>query len=62
MLEREGHAAAYGFRGLHQVYRMAVMPEDGDISLGQKVAQIDDGFDVAGEESGSGDGLAEKQI
>jgi len=41
---------------------MPVVSEDGNISLRQKVAQVDDGFDVAGEESGSGDGLAEEEI
>lgn len=60
-LERERHATTYRARGLHQVNCASVSPQDWDISLRQKVAQINDGLEVAGEESGSGQGLAEKE-
>ncbi len=41
---------------------MPIAPQDGNVSLRQKIAQIDDGFDVAGEESGSRNRLPEKEI
>src|SRR6202521_708108 len=62
LLECERHAASYRPCRLHQIHRVPVMSQDWDISMRQKVAQIDDRFVVAGEESGSGDGLAKEEI
>src|SRR5580698_7125396 len=58
-LEAEGHAGTDGAGGLDQVYGLAILAEDGDVSLSEEVAEIDDGFDVA---TVGGQGLAHEEI
>ena len=61
LLESKRHATAHRACRLHQVNRVPVIPQHRDISLRQKIAQINDGFDVAGKEPGSRDRLSEKE-
>ena len=61
-LESDGHAAPDGARGLDQIHGLAVLADDGDVTLGQKIAQVDDRFHVAGEEAHARNGLTNKEI
>jgi hypothetical protein len=47
-LESKRHATAHR-RAKHRVNRVPVISQHGDVSLRQKIAQIDDGLHVAGE-------------
>src|ERR1017187_3169838 len=46
-LKREGNATADGPGGLDHIDGLAILAEDGNVSLRQEVAQVDDGFHVA---------------
>src|SRR5437868_1867545 len=60
-LEVEGQSGANGTRGLHEIKRAAILSDKGNISLREQVAQVDQGFHVAGEEAG-GKRLAHKDV
>ena len=50
-LKRDGYAAAYGAGGLDHVDGTVVLPHHGDIAFGQEVVEIQEGFDVGGEDA-----------
>src|ERR1035438_5822336 len=58
-LKREGNATADGPGGLDHIDGLAILAEDGNVSLRQEVAQVDDGFHMAahaGKRLAGGDG------
>ena len=61
MLKRKRNAAANRTRRLHQVDCAAILAHDGNVSLSQKVADVNHGVHVAGQEPGSGDGLPQEE-
>src|SRR5215470_7449617 len=60
-LEAEGDAAADGAGRLHQVNGFAVVAHNGNVALGEQIAEIDKNLHVSGKDA-IGDGLADKEI
>ena len=61
-LEGKGHSAADAACRLHQVYGVTIGTEDGDVTLGQKVAQINQRFHVERKAMYARQGLADKEV
>ena len=59
LLEREGYPAADGPGGVDEVYSLAVVANNRDVSLGQEVANVDQGLHAATE---AWNGLADKDV
>ena len=58
-LELEGNTAAHGTGGMGQIDGLAILSEDGHISLSQQVAHVDHSFHMTSKER---DGLAEEDV
>src|SRR5258708_15870870 len=58
--ERECQTATQSARRLHQIHRMAVLPQNGHIALRHHVAQVEQSFHLSRNKGHVGKGLADK--